>query len=574
MWTAVSDGWERMGVPGGLGGRGWSWGATARVALATVGLGLNLRAWVLLGPRLAQRPDVGLVRYVALMAVPLLVAALARLPVGVLTDRYGARVTFPAVSLVAAASVFGLALTDSLPIVVVAGGTAGVAGTAFVVGAALVSRTVGYGRRGLALGVFGLGTAVAVGISAVSWAVDPGGRRSALVLGATLVSFAGLAAVVLRDHGGEQGRGYRGSPLRRCVQMVRLASVTSLSLLYALALGGVVAVAVYLPAYLAAVFSLGWFRALSVTVAVVVLAAAGRLVGGWWTDRRPTAGLLVVSYGVAAALCLAVAVAPRRWWVIVALIAAVAVCDGLASGALLALIGKAARADSVGAVMGVTGSAAAFGALAVSLLLAGVDRLSGSPMAGWLLLATILLAVAWYVRAHGLRIGLGLAVQSDHDPGPAAVTPAAVTVAVVGEPDTRWGAAAVVARLAELATRDELVVIYGSDDPAARPRRDTNVLVTGLRERLPRHRIVAIRVAPHAGSLEGLGRDAARFGEFVATGAVAIALTPMQELGGVAAHLSTYLRADRVLKVSYALSTGAHLHKVWDRRVLPTTADP
>jgi len=147
-----------------------------------------------------------------------------------------------------------------------------------------------------------------------------------------------------------------------------------------------------------------------------------------------------------------------------------------------------------------------------------------------------------------------------------------VTVAVVGEPDTRWGAAAVVARLAELATRDGLVVIYGSDEMAARPRRDANVLVTGLRERLPHRRIIAIRVAPHAGSVEDLGTDAARLGEFVATGTVAIALTPMQELGGVAAHLSTYLRADRVLQVSYALSTGAGLHKVWDRRARPTTA--
>jgi hypothetical protein len=144
------------------------------------------------------------------------------------------------------------------------------------------------------------------------------------------------------------------------------------------------------------------------------------------------------------------------------------------------------------------------------------------------------------------------------------------TIARVGEPDTRWGAAAVVARLAELATRDELVVIYGSDEPAARSRRDTNVLVTGLRERLPRHRIVAIRVAPRAGSLDG---DAARFGELVEPGAVTIALTPMQELGGVAAHLSTHLRADRMLRVSYALSTGADLHKVWDRRALPTTAE-
>src|SRR5262249_6205520 len=159
------------------------------------------------------------------MGLPLLVAALVRLPVGVLTDRYGARVMFPAVSLAAAASVVALGLADSLSAVVVAGAAAGVASAAFVVATSLVSRTVPDGRRGLALGVLSLGTVVAGVISAVSMGVDPGGRWTAVVLGGGLVGFAGLAAMVLRDDIGV----YRGGwPVRQCVEMARLASVTSL----------------------------------------------------------------------------------------------------------------------------------------------------------------------------------------------------------------------------------------------------------------------------------------------------------------------------------------------------------
>src|SRR5439155_6088977 len=179
----------------------------------------------------------------------------------------------------------------------------------------------------------------------------------------------------------------------------------------ALALGGFMAVAVYLPAYLATMFGLPWIDALAVTGAVVCLAAVARSAGGWWTDRRPTARLVMVCYTAAAGVCLVLAAAPRAWWLTAPLIGGVAVCDGAASGALLALIGKAARADSVGAVMGVTGAAAAVGALLLSLLLAGVDRLTGSLSAAWILLAVGLLLVAHYVREHGLRIGLGLAVQ-------------------------------------------------------------------------------------------------------------------------------------------------------------------
>lgn len=70
----------------------------------------------------------------------------------------------------------------------------------------------------------------------------------------------------------------------------------------------------------------------------------------------------------------------------------------------------------------------------------------------WLLFAAALLGVALYVRARDLRISMGLAVHFEPAAGPTVMT-----VAVVDEFDTRWGVAAVVSRLAELATSDELV---------------------------------------------------------------------------------------------------------------------
>jgi NNP family nitrate/nitrite transporter-like MFS transporter len=520
------------------------------LVVATVGLGLNLRAWILLGPQLRERFDVSTAQYVLLMGLPLLVAVLVRLPVGVLTDRYGARVTFPAVCLAAAGSVFGLGLTDSLPIAVVAGAATGVASCAFVIGATLLARMFPYGRRGLALGVFSLGPAGAVLVSGLSRGVDLAGQRAAVVLGLSLVAVAAVAAVVFRDPSGPH-RG--GRPLRRNVEMVRVASRTSLSLLYGLALGGLTAASVYLPVYLSAAFGLAWSSALTVTGIVIILSAFGRLVGGWWTDRRPTARLLVNCYAIAAGLCLVAAVEPRRWWLAGTVIAGAAVCDGLASGALLALIGKAARNDSMGAVMGVTGSVAALGALLPPFLLAGVNQVGHSYSAAWALLAVLLLVAAFYVATHGLRIGLGLAVQ--FQPGPSATT---MTVAVVGDGDIHVGAPAVVARLAELASTDELVVVFGSDEPS-RPRLSANLLVAGLRQRLPRHSVVAVRAAPRTAGLDQL---AAVLDELLEAGTVAIAVAPMADLLEVAAQLSSHLKADRILAVTYSPAGGVQTHDV------------
>jgi MFS transporter, NNP family, nitrate/nitrite transporter len=514
------------------------------LVLVTIGLGLNLRAAILLGPHLHDRFGVDPGTYALLVGLPLLVAALVRLPVGVLTDRYGARVTLPAVSLVSAASAIGMGWADSLSWVVVAGAAAGVAGAAFTVGAAVVARAVPYGRRGRALGVFGLGLAITGGLSAMSRWLDFEGRSAALVLGGTLIGYAVLTAAVLRDSG-------RGNRPGRCAELIRLASSTSLSFLYVLALGGIVSIGVYLPVYLGTVFAFDWFHALAVTGTVLVVAALARLAGGWWTDRRPTASLLVLCYGVAAGLCLVGALAPRTWWLVAPMIAAIAVCDGIASGALLALIGKAARADDVGAVMGITGAAGAFGALIPPLLLIGVSRLSHSSSAAWTLLAALLLAAALYVRTHGMSIGLGFALRFEPEPGPTALT-----VAVVDGTDSRLGAAAVVARLAELATSDELVVVCGAADQA-RPRITAPALVAGLRNRLPRHSVATVRVVPGA---ETLRRDAFLLGEYLADGTVAIAVAPVADLHGVAIDLSRHLRADRVLVLSYTSAAGAELH--------------
>ena len=527
------------------------------LVVATVGLGLHLRAWILLGPQLHARFALAPQEYFLLVGLPLLVAALVRLPAGVLTDRYGTRVMLPALSVATAVPVFALGLAGSLPAVVVAGAMAGVGSAAFVVGAALVSRAFPYGRRGVALGVFSLGTSVAMVVSAGSKAAGlggPGGRRAALVLGVLLVAFAVLAALVVRE---EPPVRRAGSLVRHCLEMVRVASATSLSLLYALALGGVVATVVYLPVYLDSVFHLGWVRASVVTGTVVVLAATARLAGGWWTDRRPTPQLLVVCYSVAAGFCLVIALAPRVWWLTVPVVAVVAVCDGIASGALLALVGKAARTDSVGAVMGVTGAVAALGAVLIPLLLAGVERLSQSYATAWVMLAATLVAVAFYVHTRGLHIGLGLAVHVEP-----ASTPTTTTVAVIDGADTKLGAAAVVALLAELATSDKLVAVCGSVEPV--PRLDGNVLVTGLRDRLPRQRVGSVRVVQRG---DPLGRLAFLLSELVEAGTVVVAVTPVMDLRGVAAELATHLRADRVAKVAYTPAAGAVLREVWTRQL-------
>src|SRR4051794_11920060 len=129
-------------------------------SVATVGFGLSFWAWILLvplEPDFRTRFGLGPTAQALLLAVPVLVGSLGRIPVGVLVDRYGPGVLVPTISLVTAFGVCALAFVDSLPALIVAGALLGTSGTTFAAGVPLVAGATSGRRRRLAIGLFGGG---------------------------------------------------------------------------------------------------------------------------------------------------------------------------------------------------------------------------------------------------------------------------------------------------------------------------------------------------------------------------------------------------------------------------------
>src|SRR4051795_3674193 len=83
------------------------------LALATVGFAVNFWAWALLSPlaaRFATQLHLSSFQQALLVAVPVVVGSVGRIPVGGLTDKYGGRAIFPLVSLITIAPVLYLGL--------------------------------------------------------------------------------------------------------------------------------------------------------------------------------------------------------------------------------------------------------------------------------------------------------------------------------------------------------------------------------------------------------------------------------------------------------------------------------
>src|SRR5262245_8147125 len=226
------------------------------LALATVGFAVNFWAWALLsplGPLFRQQGTLGTLSesdVALLVAVPVVVGSLGRIPVGALTDRYGGRLMFPLVPRVTIVPVLFLAFfaLDSYALVLVGGFFLGIAGTAFAVGVPFVNAWFPPERRGLAIGIFGAGmggTAISA-LTTVKLYSNVGHKAPFLITACALAVYAVVSWLVLRDAPGRTiPRTSLGS---RLVANARLPITWQACVLYAVAFGGYVAFSVYLPA--------------------------------------------------------------------------------------------------------------------------------------------------------------------------------------------------------------------------------------------------------------------------------------------------------------------------------------
>lgn len=367
--------------------------------MATLGFLVNFWAWALLGPLgpgIKERLQLSFAAQSLLIAVPVVVGSLGRIPVGALTDRFGARLTLPAVSLATAVPVLALTQVSAYWALIVTGLFLGIGGTAFAAGVPLVTGWYQPARRGTAIGVFGVGmggTAIA-NFTTVRLADRWGSEAPFLLVAAVLVTYALLAALVVRDGPYRQRPDLPAS--RRLAEVARLRVTWQLCALYAVGFGGFVAFSVYLPTYLKTSYGLPVGDAAMRTAGFVVIAVAARPIGGWLSDRLHPVPVLVWCFSLVAGLAVVQAFGPRLLPFAAFALLGMAGLLGAASGAVFAMVGRLAPADKVGAVTGLVGAAGGLGGFVPPLVMGWVYGAQHSYAIGLMLLSDVALAAAVY----------------------------------------------------------------------------------------------------------------------------------------------------------------------------------
>lgn len=369
-----------------------------------MGFAANFWAWGLISPLaprykelLALRP----LQVSVLVAVPIIVGSLGRIPVGALTDRFGGRVMFAAVSFLGIAPVLLLAATTGYPLLLVGGFLLGITGASFAVGIPFVNAWFPPERRGLALGIFGMGN---IG-TAISGFVSPrlfagAGRAAPYLLVAGVLALTGLAFLLL----GRDAPGVARPPVpfgQRFRTALALPVAQQLAALYAITFGGFVAFGAYLPVYLRTGYHLSIADAAARAAGFIVLATLARPLGGWLADRVGGQRVLLAALAVVAVAAIVVAFDPVLP-VATVFFLTLAAALGAGNGAVFALVGRLVPVAMVGAVTGVVGAAGGLGGFLPPIVMGLVLQATGSYAIGLMLLSDVAFAGAVFA-AYALR---------------------------------------------------------------------------------------------------------------------------------------------------------------------------
>lgn len=329
------------------------------------------------------------------VALPVLLGSLGRIPLGILTDRYGGRWVFTAVMAAAVVPAILMGWVQAYWQLLLCGFFLGIGLASFSVGAAFVSRWYPPQQQGKALGLYGAGTigqslaafgspaiAAAAGFAWGFWAFG-------LLTLAWLVLFALMARNPPRP----------GAPktLREVLTPLQDRMSWVLSLYYFLTFGGFVAMSVYLPIFLTEMFGLTPRDAGLRTAGFVVLATLMRPIGGTLADRVGGRAILLWVFPLTALMAIFMACPTMPTFTIGALGMAAAI--GLGNGAVFKLVPEYFP-HTVGSVTGLVGAAGGLGGFFPPLAVGLISQATGSFAPGFILLAFFALACFLIVRAR------------------------------------------------------------------------------------------------------------------------------------------------------------------------------
>jgi len=372
----------------------------------TVAFALCFAVWVVFGPSvriIAKELHLTLAAATFVKTVPILVGSVTRVPIGMLTDRFGPRLMMPSVMATAGAAVVYLSGAHDLANLIGGAAVMGLCGSSFAVGVASVSSWTPANKKGAALGFFGAGN---VGTAITTFCLPMllaslGWRGAFRTYGLTLMAAGGAYALLGRN------APVKGLHPSLSVILKPLASLRTwrFGLYYVATFGVFVALTLTLSDIYVDAYKLSLVKAGLLSTIFTFTASIARIPGGGLADRWGARRVLQLAFGAAilslTPICFGM---PMAATVVAGFLAGIALGVGMAAVFRYIPDYFPANVGAVGGLVGALGGLGGFFLPQVSALVkvqTGSVFLSVSPLVAAIAAALILqyFAIGWAIAA-------------------------------------------------------------------------------------------------------------------------------------------------------------------------------
>ncbi|MGH6762374.1 MAG: MFS transporter [Phyllobacterium sp.] len=279
------------------------------LAMSTIAFTVCFAVWTIfsiIGVRIQGELGLSDTQLGLLVGTPILSGSIARVFLGVWTDRFGGRLVYSVTMLASAVATLLLAFAHTWPQMLIAALGVGLAGGSFAVGVAYVSRFYPAGKQGTALGIFGVGnvgaavTKFCAPFVLLAW----GWQSVALLWAAALAIMAVIFWFATTDDPvmivRRNGQAPAGKSFRDEFALLKNLQVWRFAFYYFFVFGAFVALALWLPRYLIGVYGFDIATAGMIGAAYSIPASIFRAYGGVLSDRFGARTVLYWTFGVSA----------------------------------------------------------------------------------------------------------------------------------------------------------------------------------------------------------------------------------------------------------------------------------
>lgn len=372
---------------------------TQILVFSTLAMTASFMIWSLFAPlagNIQEMFHLSTLQKSVLIATPVLLGSIMRIPMGIYTDRLGGRKLFAGTMLFLVLPLLAAGWATTFPFLLLCALLIGMGGTTFAISLTYVSRWYPANKQGFVLGLAGLGN---LGVAASSYAipvvVNHFGYRWVYWGLAILII---VIAVAFWFGTSDLPKPRQAKTLREALSVVREKPTLYLSLFYFLTFGGFVAFSVYLPTLLKEQFGLSATDAGIQTALFVVVATLIRPFGGYLADGIGSQKVLNAAFAGISISALLIALSMHHFVPFMVVCLLMSVLLGIGNGAVFKMVPEVSSGNT-GAVTGFVGAAGGVGGFFPPIVLGLIQQLTGSFVPGFVLMALFAGVCLWGNRA-------------------------------------------------------------------------------------------------------------------------------------------------------------------------------